>query len=76
MQKDELDLDILENADSRTIETLSERYSALSDSDVSRLFARSEELFRSRTTVRSLPAGMYGQNEQNKSRRRNRLYYT
>ena len=50
MQKDELGLDILENADSRTIETLSESYSALSDSDVSRLFARSEELFRSRTT--------------------------
>ena len=48
MQNDELDLNILENADSRTIETLSESYSALSASDVSRLYARSEELFKNR----------------------------
>ena len=48
MKKDELDLDILENADTKTIETLSESYKALSDSDVSRLFARSEKLFKNR----------------------------
>ena len=52
MQNDELNLNILENADSKTIETLSESYSALSDSDVSRLFARSEELFKNRASDR------------------------
>ncbi|WP_295084084.1 immunoglobulin-like domain-containing protein [Ruminococcus sp.] len=53
MKKDELDLSVLENADSRTVGDLSENYKAIPDSDISRLYARSEELYKNRTAKNS-----------------------
>lgn len=44
MKDKELDLDILENADGKTIERLSGSYKAVSDKDMMRLFERTERL--------------------------------
>ena len=44
MKDKELDLDILENADGKTIERLSGSYKAVSDKDMARLFERTERL--------------------------------
>lgn len=50
MKENELNLDILENADRNTTEYLSEHYTAVSESDISRMFNRSEELFREKSS--------------------------
>ena len=50
MKNDEINLDMLENADDKTVERLSTEYKAVSDSDISRLYARSEELYKNKTT--------------------------
>lgn len=48
MSKKELNLNELENADNETVERLSESYSAVSDKDISRLFSKTEKLYRER----------------------------
>ena len=50
MKNDDLNLDMLENADERTVERLSEEYSAVTESDVKRLYEKSEKLYNSRKT--------------------------
>ena len=50
MKNDELNLDILANADNDTVKSLSESYKAVSDSDISRLYARSEQIYQNRKT--------------------------
>ncbi len=47
MKNDELNLDLLENADDKTLKRLSEEYSAVTDKDVSRLYERTEKLYDS-----------------------------
>lgn len=49
MKNNDLDLDILENADGKTVERLSECYRAVPDSDISRLFGKAEQLYKNRT---------------------------
>ena len=48
MKNDELNLDILANADNDTVKSLSESYKAVSDSDISRLYSRSERIYQNR----------------------------
>ncbi|SHM60596.1 hypothetical protein [Ruminococcus flavefaciens] len=48
MNNNDLNLDILENADDKTVDRLSESYRAVSDNDISRLYERSETLYKSR----------------------------
>ena len=48
MKNNELNLDLLENADDNTVKRLSAEYSAVTDKDVSRLYARAEKLYDSR----------------------------
>ena len=48
MKNNELNLDLLENADDNTVKRLSAEYSAVMDKDVSRLYARAEKLYDSR----------------------------
>lgn len=49
MDKNDLDLRALENADNEAIERMSESYKAVADSDRDRLFERSVRLFNERT---------------------------
>ena len=50
MKDNELDLDVLENADDETVKRLAEEYRAAPESDLVRLFERSEKRFASRKT--------------------------
>lgn len=50
MKDNELDLDMLENADDETVKRLAEEYRAAPESDLVRLFERSEKRFASRKT--------------------------
>lgn len=48
MNKDNLDLEMLENADEETVKRISEEYRALTEEDTAKLYKRSEELYRER----------------------------
>lgn len=51
MKDNDLNLDILENADRNTVERLSQEYRALSDSDMARLYAKSEKIYKKRQQI-------------------------
>ena len=51
MKDNDLNLDILENADKNTVERLSQEYRALSDSDMARLYAKSEKIYKKRQQI-------------------------
>ena len=53
MKKSELNLDVLENAGNRALKKLSDEYVAVSEKEISRLFDKSEELYRRRKTESS-----------------------
>lgn len=48
MKKDDIDLELLENADEETVKKLAEKYRGLSADDAARLYRRSEEIYRNR----------------------------
>lgn len=49
MNKDSIDLDVLENADNETVERLAGEYEAVTEKDIQRLYARSEKIYSNRT---------------------------
>ena len=46
MKSNELNLDVLENADEGTVDSISEKYDAVSEEDISRLYRRSETMYK------------------------------
>ena len=54
MKSDELNLDVLENADEETVDSISEKYDAVSEEDISRLYRRSETMYKDKKNETSL----------------------
>ena len=46
MKSNELNLDVLENADEETVDSISEKYDAVSEENISRLYRRSETMYQ------------------------------
>ncbi|NLT09199.1 MAG: hypothetical protein GXY08_06825, partial [Ruminococcus sp.] len=60
MEKSEFDLDILENADDETVDRMSAEHKALPDSDIKRLYAKSEKMYRERVSSSEQTADVSG----------------